>query len=275
MKHNAKLFGEHSKTHVPPFHFHVMRKSVTFSVSLSVFPRSVFLSVSEQKDFFLLGTATTVEEAIRNKEAGVDAIVLQGLEAGAHRGTFLPYKSLEDTLIPTATLVQQVQRAFGSECAIPLIAAGGIVSTAGKEVAQFLHSGCAAVQIGTAFLTCRESGSAKVYRDALLASSTRKKTYTTVFTGRFARALHNEFISIINEHFTPNQIPPFPFQHMLTTDIRSAAAKQGKVEYLHLWAGESVRMCQDGQSASELIKKIVEETDNEFELLIKRQNLHL
>jgi nitronate monooxygenase len=76
----------------------------------------------------ILGTATTVEEARRLEQAGVNAIVAQGLEAGAHRGTFLD--SSESSMVPTLELV----RATASAVSLPVIATGGLMD--GRDITQ-------------------------------------------------------------------------------------------------------------------------------------------
>ncbi len=106
----------------------------------------------KQKGIFLIGTATTKEEALLLEEKGMDAIVLQGSEAGGHRGTFLPAKG--DALVGLFSLITDVKRI----CHVPLIAAGGITDRAGVEAALAL--GADAVQIGTRFLASQESAAA-------------------------------------------------------------------------------------------------------------------
>ncbi len=75
----------------------------------------------KEKGIFLIGTATTVEEAILNEKAGMDAIVVQGAEAGGHRGTFAT--AFDRACVGTMVLIPQV----ADQCRIPLIAAGGIM----------------------------------------------------------------------------------------------------------------------------------------------------
>ncbi len=98
----------------------------------------------------VIGTATTVEEARMLSEAGVDAILAQGAEAGAHRGTFAgPFES---AMIPTFQLVPSISNAVS----LPVIASGGIMD--GHDILQALRLGASAAALGTAFLACPESG---------------------------------------------------------------------------------------------------------------------
>ncbi len=177
----------------------------------------------------LVGTATTVEEVLAVADAGLDAVVVQGAEAGAHRGTFLG--RFEDALIPVRELLSQAVKAV----AIPVIAAGGIRN--GGEIREMLGLGAAAVQIGTAFIPCPESGAAKVYKDLVLAGVGVGETVVTrAFSGRPARGLPNRFIREMEG--LGDAVLPFPWQNGATRAMRNAAGRLDRAEFLSLWAGE-------------------------------------
>src|SRR5438309_4556555 len=111
----------------------------------------------------LVGTATTVEEAVAAEASGADLVCAQGSEAGAHRGTFLG--AAEQALIGTLALVPQVCDAVQ----VPVIAAGGIMD--GRGVAAALGLGAGAAALGTAFLRCPEAGTSATYRRALATAT--------------------------------------------------------------------------------------------------------
>ena len=129
-----------------------------------------------------IGTATTAAEAIALEQLGVDAVAAQGSEAGGHRGTFLA--PVERSLVGTMALVPQVVDAVST----PVIAAGGIMD--GRGIAAALAMGAQAVQLGTAFLGCPESGTPASYRAAIR----RQTTITNVMTGRHARAVRTPLV---------------------------------------------------------------------------------
>jgi nitronate monooxygenase len=188
----------------------------------------------KSRGIVLLGTATTVAEARELERAGVDAIVSQGAEAGAHRGTFLD--SFESSMVPTLDLV----RATAGAISLPVIATGGLMD--GHDVVAALNAGAAAAQLGTAFLPCPESGASDVYKRAILAAKQDTTVVTRAFSGRPARGLRNAFMASVDGR--QNLILPYPLQNALTRPMRTAAAQQGLADYLSLWAGQGVaRAC--------------------------------
>jgi len=197
----------------------------------------------------LIGTATTVAEAIALRDSGVDAIVAQGSEAGGHRGTFLG--DFADAQIGTLALVPQIVDAAG----LPVIASGGIMD--GRGIAAALVLGATAVQLGTAFLTCHESGVPEVYKSAILQAGENATRITRAFSGRPARGIVNRFMAEVDAD--GGAIPRFPIQNVLTRAMRTAAARQGRPEFLSLWAGQGLRLARR-LSAAALVARLVAET---------------
>ena len=117
--------------------------------------------------------------------------------------------------------------------------------------------GAGAVQLGTAFLACPEAGIPEVYKEAILHATETATRVTRAFSGRPARGIVNRFMTEIDRD--GESIAPFPLQNMLTRALRSAAARQGRAEFLSLWAGQGLRMARR-QPAAALIARLVEET---------------
>ena len=204
---------------------------------------------------YLIGTATTVEEAKQLEQAGVDAIVAQGSEAGAHRGTFAV--PAEEALIGTVALVPQIKDATR----VPVIASGGIMD--GRGIVAALALGASAVQMGTAFLTCKEAGTSAPYREALAKAREDQTTVTRAFSGRMARGLRNEFIEKWNTAGLTHL--PYPWQNAFTQPMRRAAAATKQSGLLSLWAGQGVRMLRErtaGQLMAELKSEIEQAWQN-------------
>jgi nitronate monooxygenase len=220
-----------------------------FSFTFGVLPAAALAAI-KGRGMFVMGTATTVEEAVSLERAGVDAVVTQGSEAGGHRGTFAG--AFEAGLVGTMALVPQVVDAVR----VPVIASGGIMD--GRGIAAALALGASAVQMGTAFLTCHEAGIPEAYKEAILGAHEDGTRMTRAFSGRPARGIVNRFMTEVDR--TPEAILPFPLQNTLTRPLRSAAARQGRAEFLSLWAGQAVRLARR-QSAADLVARLVKETE--------------
>jgi len=228
----------------------VLRARVpVFSFTFGIPDRAV-LAELRRSGVLVMGTATTVAEAVALEEAGVDAVVAQGSEAGGHRGTFAA--PLEAALVGTLALVPQVADAVG----VPVVASGGIMDGRGIVAARAL--GAAAVQLGTAFLATDESGAPDAYRAAVLRGRDDATTVTRAFSGRPARGLRNRFIEEVDGGGVP--IPPFPLQNSLTRPLRAAAAAAGEADALSLWAGQGVGLARAG-SAAALVARLAAEAE--------------
>jgi nitronate monooxygenase len=182
---------------------------------------------ARKRNILLIGTATTPKEAEALEESDVDAIVLQGIEAGGHRGIFDP--AGRDEEIKTFDLLS----ACLGKRHVPLIAAGGIMTA--EDVKRALSAGAAAVQMGTAFLVCAQAGTSAPYKAKLLTAIDRKTRTTRVFSGRLARGIENRFMTEMESQ--PDAVMPFPAQNTFTRDLRSASAATGSGDFLSLWAG--------------------------------------
>jgi nitronate monooxygenase len=193
---------------------------------------------------YLIGTATTVDEARQLEQAGVDAVVAQGSEAGAHRGTFAV--PAEEALVGTAALVPQVVDAVR----VPVIASGGIMD--GRGIVAALALGASAVQMGTAFLACKEAGTSPPYRRALLQAREGQTTLTRAFSGRMARGLRNEFLERWNREKLLHL--SYPWQNAFTQPMRRAAAAANRADLLSLWAGQGVPMIRELPAAKLLLQ---------------------
>jgi len=222
-------------------------RPAVFSFTFGI-PGPQLLDLTRRLDILSMGTATTLEEARMLADAGVDAIIAQGAEAGAHRGTFTG--DFTAAMVPTLELV----RAIDEDLRTPVIASGGLMH--GADIAAALKAGAAAAQLGTAFLVCPESGASAPYKRALLNARADTTVITRAFSGRPARGLRNEFIGLLEGK--EDLILGYPAQNTLTRAMRTAAAQQGRPEFLSLWAGQGVTRLRE-MPAGDLVRKLVEE----------------
>jgi nitronate monooxygenase len=173
----------------------------------------------------VLLTVTTPEEAALALRAGPDALVLQGAEAGAHRGS-LVNADRPDEDRPVRALLAAVRR----RTLVPLVAGGGVAGP--DDVADLLKRGADLVVAGTAFLRCAESGAPAVLKEVLGAASHTGTTITRAFSGRRARALVN---AMVQDH--PGAPAAYPEINNATRPLRAASARAGDTGHMSLYAG--------------------------------------
>ncbi len=194
----------------------------------------------------VIGTATNVDEVRELFISGVDAIVVQGKEAGGHRGSFIGNDeqglfSLKDLISKTKNIVPT-----------PIIAAGGIMNA--SSITEHIDLGAFGVQMGSAFLASSESGISQVYKQVLLSGSNRKTCLTKAFSGKLARGLENTFIKRMQNY--QSSILPYPIQNAQTMQIRAKAKELNNVEFMSLWAGENYFLCKD-MAVEDLISELI------------------
>jgi len=172
-------------------------------------------------------TVTEPHEAVIAADAGADALVVQGAEAGGHRGTFDDADGAGET-----GLLDLLPR-VAAQTELPLVAAGGIMDRADADAA--LAAGAVAVQAGTAFMLCPEAGTSAPHRAAVRTAT--DTALTRAFTGRRARGIVNRFM---REH-EADAPTAYPHVHALTAPLRAAARDAGDPDGMHLWAGSGFR----------------------------------
>ena len=224
----------------------VETRPAAFSFTFGI-PPAEALARCRELGIFTIGTAKTVAEAVALERAGVDAVCVQGYEAGGHHGAFLA--PLAESLIGTLALVPQAVDAVS----VPVLAAGGIGD--GRGVAAVLALGAAAAQVGSAFLLSDESALPPASRRMLASEAARRTTLTTVFSGKHARGVINRFI---DEMTGAAEIAPYPYQNALTRDVRDAATAQERPELLNLWSGQAVPLAKP-LPAAEIVANLMRE----------------
>jgi nitronate monooxygenase len=189
-------------------------------------------------------TVTTPSEAALAIAGGADALVVQGSEAGGHRGSF------DDADAEPARSLLSLLQLLG-EAGLPLVAAGGLMS--GAAIAAVVAAGARAAQLGTAFLLCPEAGTAAPHRDALRAGGAPTRV-TRAFTGRAARGIVNPFM---DEH-DGRAVSAYPEIHHVTAPLRREARARGDGSMINLWAGEAYQLARE-LPAAELVAVLAAE----------------
>jgi nitronate monooxygenase len=201
----------------------------------------------------LLASATSLAEGRAAEDAGMDAVVAQGYEAGGHRGVFDPTAPDErlGTLALTRLLVRRLR--------VPVIAAGGIMDGAG--IAAALRLGAVAAQLGTAFIACPESSASPAYRTALLAGDSVHTAMTAAISGRPARCLVNRFTALADDlasRTPPLEPPAYPIAYDAGKALHAAASARGEHGYGAQWAGQGAPLAR-ALPASELVATLARE----------------
>jgi nitronate monooxygenase len=183
-------------------------------------------------------TVTSAYEAGVAVAAGADSLVVQGPDAGGHRGTFAP--DMEPGSESLHELIDRIHRAHRD---IPIIAAGGLGTA--EDVDGVLRRGAVAAQVGTALLLSNEAGTNKAYRTAMKNQLFAKTIVSRAFSGRYGRSLENEFIRMLDT------VAPlgYPEVNQMTLPIREAAVDWEDPNGMPLWAGTSFREAHSAPAA--------------------------
>lgn len=202
----------------------------------------------------VIGTANHPLEAKAWAEIGVDAVCVQGIEAGGHRGGWLP-QSANDPM-GLLTLISQTRACTD----IPLIAAGGIMT--GEAIKAIQTAGAELAQIGTAFLTTDTCAINDIYKQALLDASQDKRSsetrLTRLFSGKQARGLLNDYLRDFGQYESAHNLPPYPQLNAMTNDLRAHAKNNLDAEHQSLWAGQGVALVRQ-ESTIELLERLVKD----------------
>lgn len=224
---------------------HLKPEVVSFQFGL---PDNSLISRLKAAGCKIFGTATTVAEARWLVDRGADVVIAQGIEAGGHRGTFLPTDPASQ--LGTLALVPQVVDAVK----VPVIAAGGIAD--GRGIAAALALGASAVQMGTAYLLCPEADISAPYRANLKAARDNTSVITNVLTGLPARVFSNRVTRELGPLATG--VPAFPLPAAALNPLRLEAEFQGSSDFSTQYAGQAAALCRE-IPARELTLKLAAE----------------
>lgn len=209
-------------------------------------PEPALLARVKDWGALVMASATTVDEARWLEDHGADVVIVQGLEAGGHRGHFLD----EDLTRQSGlfALLPLVVRAL----AVPVVASGGIGDA--RTVAAARALGAAGVQIGTAYLKTPESTISPLHRALLGTEAASHTALTNLFSGRPARSIVNRLMRECGP--LSDAVPAFPLAPAALAPLRAAAEAQGCSDFSSLWAGQYAAACRE-QPAAELTRELI------------------
>ncbi|HZW80686.1 MAG TPA: nitronate monooxygenase [Candidatus Deferrimicrobiaceae bacterium] len=209
-----------------------------------------FISELKAQGILWFANATTVTEAKAAEDAGADAIVAQGMEAGGHRGAFHA-DDAERQMVGLMALLPQVVDAV----TVPVIAAGGIADARGTAAAFIL--GASAVQIGTGFLRSPEAKMHPAYAESLAQTEAHETMITRAFSGRPGRSVATKYVRAVSAPNAPAPAP-YPVQRGLTRTMREAAQKVGDADRMQMWAGQAAKLARH-EPAGAIVRELWED----------------
>lgn len=212
-------------------------------------PEAEAIAALKSAGCLLLATATSLAEALAAKEAGIDAVVAQGWEAGGHRGVFDP--DAPDDRIGTMALT----RLLVSQAGLPVIAAGGIMD--GQTIRAALDLGAVAAQLGTAFIACPESNADAAHLAALASDAAWHTAMTPAISGRPARCLANRFTAFARSTDLP-PVASYPRAYHAGKALNVAAKSKGEGGFGAQWAGQGAPLSRP-MPAGELVAVLAAE----------------
>jgi nitronate monooxygenase len=213
---------------------------------MGLFPPA-FVAQLKERGIAWFAVVTTVAEARAAEAAGADVIVAQGAEAGGHRGAFEADEA-ERRMVGLFSLLPAVVDAVR----VPVVATGGIADVRG--VAAALVLGASAVQVGTAFLRCPESGIHPAWAAALGQVAPEDTIVTRAFSGRAGRGIATAYARAATADTSPPPAP-YPVQRGLTAAMRAEALKVGDLDRMQAWAGQSAALGR-ARPAGELVRSL-------------------
>ena len=217
---------------------------------MGVYPAD-FVAEMKSRGVKWFANATTVTEAKAAVQAGADAIVAQGAEAGGHRGAF-DASQAERAAVGLFALLPAVLDAVD----VPVIATGGIADARGAAAALLM--GASAVQIGTGLLRTPEAGLPSAWADAIGRATPEDTQITRAVSGRAGRSIATKYVIAAAADEAPSPAP-YPVQRALTGAMRAQGTKDNDLDRMQAWAGQSAGLAS-ADPAANLVQRLWDET---------------
>lgn len=192
------------------------------------------------------------EHALRQVAAGVDILVVQGTEAGGHCGE-----------VSTMVLVPEVIKAIKPIRDVPVLAAGGIMT--GRQMAACMAMGAAGAWTGSVWLATTESETSEIFREKMIAASSRDAVRSRGRTGKPARQLRSVWTDAWDRDAASPGALPMPLQSIISREAfqsidRAAAAGNAKArDLVSYFVGQGVGLIDSVKSATTVVQEFKED----------------
>ena len=192
------------------------------------------------------------EHALRQVASGVDILVVQGTEAGGHCGE-----------VSTMVLVPEVIKAIKPIRDVPVLAAGGIMT--GRQMAACMAMGAAGAWTGSVWLATMESETTEIFREKMIAASSRDAVRSKGRTGKPARQLRSVWTDAWDRSPESPGALPMPLQSIISRDAfnsidRAAAAGNPKArDLVSYFVGQGVGLIDSVKSAGSVVQEFKED----------------
>ncbi len=215
-------------------------------------PPKAMIEMGKAHDVPVAALVGAKEHAIRQVAAGVDILVAQGTEAGGHCGE-----------VSTMVLVPEVIKAIKPIRDVPVLAAGGIMT--GRQMAACMAMGAAGVWTGSVWLATSESETSEIFREKMIAASSRDAIRSKGRTGKPARQLRSVWTDAWDRGPDSPGALPMPLQSLISRDAfasidRSAAAGNAQArDLVSYFVGQGVGLIDSVKSAGAVVQEFKED----------------
>lgn len=258
-----KPFAVNLITISPNYHQHLeltIRKKVPFIIFAGSFPRASEVQMAKASGAKVIAFASNNSIAKRMISSGIDALILEGSEAGGHIGH-----------VSLIILLQQVLLKIND---VPIFVAGGIAT--GQLMAHLILAGAAGVQMGTRFILTKECDVHPKFREAFVRARARDAIATPAVGSELnvvaVRALRNkgmaEFSDLQMDLILKNRAgditkkdAQFEVEAFWMGALRNAV-EEGDTEHGSVMAGQSVGLVNKVQTLKEVYDEMIEDAEN-------------
>jgi NAD(P)H-dependent flavin oxidoreductase YrpB (nitropropane dioxygenase family) len=215
-------------------------------------PPKEMLAMGKKHDVPVAALVGAKEHAVRQVAAGVDILVAQGTEAGGHCGE-----------VSTMVVVPEVIKAVKPIRNVPVLAAGGIMT--GRQMAAAMAMGAAGVWTGSVWLATVESETTEIFREKMIAASSRDAVRSRGRTGKPARQLRSVWTDAWDRSPESPGALPMPLQSIISRDAfnsidRAAAAGNPQArDLVSYFVGQGVGLIDSVRSAGAVVQEFKEE----------------